>query len=194
MRFAVLTASIIMRVCGVENSSRDVRNGCGIQPLFCQGRLQELVRKEMIVFLPMEFRGMFGEIASGGRWRRHNVPECRRDVRRVAVGDLDDMAARARFEAATHERQGEGVEFRRADPRKKSAVPSTLQRCNPVKAEIDERRSTLAQQLACDCIQKDGHVVLGECRSHGLGDAIVHAGEISSKTRGEGGISRLHLE
>ena len=68
----------------------------------------------MIVLLPMEFRGMFGEIASGGRWRRRDFHECRRDVRRVAVGDLDDMAARARFEATAHERQGKGVEFRRA--------------------------------------------------------------------------------
>src|SRR5664279_4447165 len=119
MRFAVLTVSLISSVCGVENSSRDVRNGLGIEPLFCEGRLQELVRKEMIVFLPMEFRGMFGEIASGGRWRRRDFHECCRDVRRLAVGDLDDMAARARFEAATHEDQRKGVEFRRADPRKK---------------------------------------------------------------------------
>jgi hypothetical protein len=52
---------------------------------------------------------MFGEIASGRRRRCHNVPECRRDVRRVAVGDLDDMTARARFEAAAHERANEKV-------------------------------------------------------------------------------------
>ncbi len=54
-------SSKCLSACGIENSSRDARNGFGIQPLFCQGRLQEFIRKEMIVFLPMEFRSMFGD-------------------------------------------------------------------------------------------------------------------------------------